>query len=168
MANRLLFILATGTLALGAMNAASPHDQSPEQATEYPAASESVAPLVGAADFVKAAARSGHFEIASGRMAFAKSENQAVQEFARMMIEDHQRMNEQLTQACALSVTGQTLDAVYVANRIAGHKPTIASCEYKAENGEARSLRTLARGALPKLRPHLQQAEASVRDTGAP
>lgn len=150
---------------------------------------------------IKASAQKGHLsdpEIASvavtankididaAEQAQRKSKNNAVIEFAKTMINDHQSVidkavalvkklgvtpkdnplskqlsaNAKTTRAKLQSKSGRAFDRAYVNNEVAYHKAVIAAVKNKlipeAQNAE---LKSLLQSVLPVLNTHLEHAE---------
>ncbi|AWK87066.1 DUF4142 domain-containing protein [Azospirillum thermophilum] len=151
---------------------------------------EDVAQLGSARDFVTQAASSGFFEVESSRLALDRSQSDQVRSFARQMIEDHTRVNQQLatlsraqgieppmqpdatfqqklTQLQGLS--GNSFDRMYLNEQVTAHKQAV-NLFATAANSTAADMapyQAFAAQTLPVLRHHLQEAEA-LAGTGMP
>jgi len=133
-------------------------------------------------DFLENAIQGSYAEIEGSQLALEKSEDAEVRDFAQMMIDDHQKMVQeaselarqkgveapdgpslmQTTEITALkALTGGAFDAMYV-NRIgvAAHESTIQMFEEAQQNVQDPDIRAMIDKTLPKLREHLQMAQA--------
>lgn len=140
--------------------------------------------------FVEKAAISDMFEIQSSQLAMEKSNNNDIKQFARMMVNDHTKVSEELksiaqkvqgvqlpTQMDAehqkkldqlRSAAGPQFDQRYRSDQIQGHETAVSLFDQYAQTGENAELKSWAQKTLPQLRNHLQQAQALPRSTGAP
>lgn len=132
--------------------------------------------------FMENALQSSHAEIEGNELALEKTENADVQQFAQMMIDDHRKMLDeamklatdkgmtppdgpsimQTTEITALkALTGNAFDTMYV-NRIgvAAHESAIELFEEAEKTAEDPEVKALISKTLPKLREHLQMAQA--------
>lgn len=136
----------------------------------------------GDQDFLENAIQGSYAEIEGSRLALEKTEDPKVREFAQMMIDDHQKMVDeasalarkkgvtppdgpsvmQTTEVTALkALTGGAFDAMYV-NRIgvAAHESTVKMFEQASQDVQDPDLQAMISETLPKLREHLQMANA--------
>ena len=146
-----------------------------------PAAAAAPAAAMSAQEFVNNAASGGLFEVQSSQLALERSQNQAVQEFAQMMITDHTAVNEELAalaQAKGLTVPGEIMgppaqhmaavqaaegdnfDSTYMQHQLQAHQETIMMFQAEAQNGSDPDLRAFAEKTLPALNAHLQHAQS--------
>lgn len=131
-------------------------------------------------DFVAAAASSDMFEIQSSQLALEKSQNDAVREFAQMMIEDHTTASEELKAAAeqdgvtvptemdekhkALleqvnSASAESFDAAYVTAQQAAHEEGLALMTSFAESGQEAALKAHAAKTAPVIQAHLEHVQ---------
>lgn len=133
-------------------------------------------------DFLENAIQGSYAEIEGSQLALEKAEDPEVREFAEMMIRDHQQMAQeasdlarqkgmeppdgpsmmQTTEITALKpLTGGAFEAMYV-NRIgvAAHESTIEMFEQAQQDIQDPDVRAMIEKTLPKLREHLQMAQA--------
>jgi putative membrane protein len=140
--------------------------------------------------FVEKAAISDMFEIQSSKLAMEKSNNNDIKQFARMMVDDHTKVSEEMksiaqkvqgvqvpTQMDAehqkkldqlRSASGAQFDQRYRGDQIQGHEAAVSLFDQYAQSGENAELKSWAQKTLPQLRNHLKQAQALPQSTGAP
>lgn len=134
-------------------------------------------------DFVRRAATSNQFEIASSQLAADQSENPAVKEFAQQMITDHTQVGDDLTAALTSAgedetaipdtpdpkhrkvmdrlnaASGENFDRLYIQEQIRAHREAVALFQNYANKGDNASLKAFANHTLPSLKQHLQQVQ---------
>jgi putative membrane protein len=138
---------------------------------------------IGAADrtFAHDAAVSGMAEVRLGKLAETEGATGDVKNFARRMVADHTKANDQLasiakregiTPATALDrehqaaydwldkQSGATFDRIYIDGAVTDHQKTIALFRREAKSGDNAPLKQFAETTLPVLRHHLQMAKA--------
>ena len=135
------------------------------------------------ADFYQQAMEANRKEIAAGTMAQAQAQDQAVKDYGKMMVDDHTAMNQQVSEAAGMAdaatpapdptatadlqgKTGADFDRAYIDMMVMDHQQVIAMVENAAQNASTDQAKTLAQGALPKLREHLQRAQELQRQLG--
>jgi len=132
--------------------------------------------------FLENAAQGSFAEVEASKLALEKSESEDVKEFARKMVEDHQKMASEVaalakakgatppegpslmqkTEITALrALSGGPFDKMYV-NRIgvAAHESTIEMFEEASQETRDPEVKAMIDEALPKLREHLKMAQA--------
>ncbi|MPR11163.1 DUF4142 domain-containing protein [Microvirga tunisiensis] len=141
--------------------------------------------------FVDQASIGGMAEVEFGRLAERKSQNNAVKEFARRMVQDHTKANDQLAdlakqngtpQAGSLDdehravqmnlekVTGHQFDLAYADSQLQDHQKTAQLLEWEIGSGQEMSLKQFASETLPIVLRHLQMVQdlkAQLAGTGA-
>jgi len=157
-------------------------EESPSTSSSEPQASED---SVAAADreFALQAAEDGLLQIALGRLAVQQASSPDVKQLGQRMIDDHRKMNEELTtiaggKRIALpgeaqartkhqatiarleTLSGDAFDRAYVADMATGHAQEVARFDREASRGQDPELQAFARKTLPIVRDHL----ALVRD----
>lgn len=127
-------------------------------------------------DFYQQALDGGRKEVAAGTLASTNATDAGVKAFADMLVKDHTAMNQQVAAAAGQADaaapapeatatadlqgrTGADFDRAFVDMMVADHEKTIALFENAAENASTEEAKSLAQGALPKLREHLQAAQ---------
>ena len=134
-------------------------------------------------DFYRQAMEANRMEIAAGTMAQEQAQDQAVKDYGKMMVDDHTAMNQQVSEAAGMAdaatpapdptatadlqgKTGADFDRAYIDMMVMDHQQVIAMVENAAQNASTDQAKTLAQGALPKLREHLQRAQELQRQLG--
>jgi putative membrane protein len=140
--------------------------------------------------FVKKAAITNMFEIKSGQIADKKSNNPQVQQFARMIINDHQQMQNKLEAAAKnmqgvkvptkldskhqkmikqlQSASGAKFLRTFKNQEVAGHKQAIQMFQSYAQDGQNSALQQLAKSGVPELQEHLRTAQSLPTSASAP
>tara|TARA_A100001518_G_C1225728_1_gene74146 strand:- start:3865 stop:4380 length:516 start_codon:yes stop_codon:yes gene_type:complete len=139
-------------------------------------------------NFVDEASAKGIAEIETAKMALDKGTSEDVKQFAKMMIDDHTKANQelaQLTQAKDLEMSdeatlmdkakamilklrdGENFDEAYANNQVVAHEQTIEMYQDYVEGGENADLKQFAQKTLPKLEEHLKQAKDLQAKHGA-
>jgi putative membrane protein len=132
-------------------------------------------------DFVKNAAVGGMFEIQSSQLAAQKA-NGSTRNFAEQMINDHQKMSNDLksvvqdqnAEASMPSqldkshqemldklqrLNGAAFERQYKKDQIVAHKQAVALFKHYAKTGDDAALKTWADQSLPELEHHLNMAD---------
>jgi putative membrane protein len=130
--------------------------------------------------FIDAAAIGGMAEIELGRLAEQKGQNEAVRGFARRMIEDHGKANDQLSGLAKEdgidvpdkldqehkavrdrleAANGAEFDLAYVEGQVADHQKTVQLLEYEIGSGQDVELKSFASDTLPVVLEHLRAAQ---------
>lgn len=135
-----------------------------------------------AKEFVDKAGVSGLAEVEMGQLGVQKAKNAQVKAFAKTMVADHTKANQELVTAIkgkGLQVpssrtdmhkammeklqqqdAGKDFDHAYMAQMIEDHKAAVELFESAADDdGLDMNLRGYAKQTLPALREHLQQAQ---------
>ncbi len=132
-------------------------------------------------DFVKEAAISDMFEIASSKLAIEKSDD-ATKKFATQMVADHMKTSAQLKAAVAsdpkspipdaldsshqtkldnlASLNGADFTKAYHDGQVSAHKDAVSLFQRYANGGDSEKLKTWAANTLPNLQHHLDMAQA--------
>lgn len=133
-----------------------------------------------ATPYLETAGMSDVYEITSSQIALQKSRNPDIRRFATMLIGDHTMTTDQaLAAAKAGGVTapppvlnaqfraliaelgnasGPDFDRLYIGQQIPAHQGALELQTAYAANGDVAQLRTAARGAVPVIRMHLDDA----------
>jgi putative membrane protein len=130
--------------------------------------------------FINQAGFGGVAEVQASQMAETRASSPAVMKFARMMIADHTRANEELAelarqlglaapsgpdtgrqQAARMlsNLSGAKFDQEYIALQVAEHRVAVALFQAEASGGQEAAIRNFATRYEPTLRQHLRQAE---------
>jgi len=130
--------------------------------------------------FIEKTAQAGMAEVDAGKLAETKADGQEVKDFARRMVEDHAKANEEMKQLAASKGAGMPNDVdrkhrrimdklqhhtaaqferEYLRNQVSDHKDVVRAFEKEAKGGGDADLRNWAAGKLPTLREHLRMAQ---------
>lgn len=128
-------------------------------------------------DFLEKAAKAGFKEVAVSRAVLARSTDPKTREFAQMTVTDHAATNQELTTLAKskfVSLPAETdadkeadkwaqksgnVDKAYLDEMISDHKEAVKLFE-KGAKAEDADIAAFARKTLPKLKHHLEEAEA--------
>jgi putative membrane protein len=141
-----------------------------------------------AKDFAMAASQSDQYEILAATVAEAQSQDPRIRTFARQMIQEHTRLDEDLRKAAMASglpplvsgmssdqasllsslqsVRGADFDKTYARQQELAHAQAVAVEESFAAAGSDPNLRKAAEAALPAIRNHLKMAQQLSADVG--
>lgn len=132
-------------------------------------------------EFAVAAADGGMMEVQLGELAQTNGSSAKVKEFAKTMVTDHGKANEELkalaqqkniTLPMALSdekqkkyddlakKKGAEFDKDYVSFMVSDHKEDISEFEEAAKDAKDPDVKAWAAGKVPTLKHHLEMAEA--------
>jgi putative membrane protein len=129
--------------------------------------------------FIDNATTSGATEIEAGRLALLQANSNAVKNFARTMVSDHEKLSRQLQDvllsqgitspqngpdvnliAQLKQLKGSEFDKAYIQQAaLQAHKDAVALFAIESQNGQNEALRQLARQALPTIQHHLEMAK---------
>ena len=184
-------ILAAGLAAALAMPAAPALAKS---AKSQPSAKSQAAMPASTKTFVKKAGMTNLFEIKAGEIAQQKSNNNDVRDYAKMIVEDHQKAQDEL-KAAAKDVNGASVPTsldqkhstmikqlqaasgakflkTFKDQQVKGHKEGVKLFQDYGQGAANEELKQFAQSTLPDLKKHLQHAQnlpttASAPTTGA-
>ena len=132
-------------------------------------------------DFVMKAAEAGIAEVAEARIALKNSQRPDVQMFARRMIADHTKANEQLKtiakeQGIDLpnapgdeelmhmkqlgALAGRDFDNAYIQKEVKDHQAAVELFTQESNGGQNTQLKSFATATLPTLKEHDKMANA--------
>lgn len=169
------------TLAIAALAASAAAPALAAQQGQKPAGGEiAVTPLPKEdREFFEDATQGGLLEIKLGQYVVKNAASEDVKRFAQKMIDDHTKLNKELTQAAqqiGLNVpqdldkkhqdmldkmtkeTGPKLDKAYMDRMVDDHQDDVKAFEKQVKDGKNVQLKQFAATALPTLRDHLTQA----------
>jgi len=130
--------------------------------------------------FVDQASIGGMAEVELGRLAERKSQNAAIKDFARRMVQDHTKAGDQLmslakqantppagslddehqgVRADLDKLSGHQFDLAYIDGQVQDHQKTAQLLEWEIGSGQDASLKKFASEALPTVLQHLQIAQ---------
>jgi putative membrane protein len=131
-------------------------------------------------DFVRNATQGGMCEVMLGELAQRQSSSTEIKEFGKMMVNDHQKANEELKKLTGergyrdiptqpttnarndydkLSrLNGREFDRAFAQQMVKDHEATVKLFQQQAENGKDEQIRNWARKTLPTLERHLEHS----------
>jgi putative membrane protein len=140
-------------------------------------------------DFLREANTGNLKEVEMARVAVRQTTNEKVRSFAQRMIDDHTKMNQELTQLAREkglnlgeqlpqearsdinrigNVNGADFDRQYVKEMVQDHEKDADAFDRQARTGEDASVRSLASRCLPTIREHLRMAKDLDTNMNAP
>jgi putative membrane protein len=153
-----------------------------DDAAAQPAAARDTAeasPKDPAQAFIMEAYSGNLFEIQAGQWVAQKAQDDQTKQFARMLVQDHQKANQQLKQIAQSAnipvqeklgavhqaklqkmqqCSASELSRKFIFGQVAGHTMNVLEYGYQAQNAQNDQVKQYASQALPKLQQHLQQA----------
>jgi putative membrane protein len=127
-------------------------------------------------------------EIELGKLAERKAANSSVKTFARRMVEDHTKANEQLVilakqagialpseldpdhkamKATLEQVSGAAFDLVFMQGQVIDHQKTVTLLIWEIGQGQETELQRFAAATLPIVLEHLEHAKALAAQLNA-
>jgi putative membrane protein len=137
--------------------------------------------------FVMKASAAGLAEVNLAMQAEKQASNEDVKKFARHMIRDHTKANQELNkladkkritvaqrmdprhQALAtrlVGMTGEAFDRAYMTQMVADHDEAVKLFEAEAKNGQDADLKEFASKTLPTLKEHRKMAHDLAKTVG--
>ena len=137
-------------------------------------------------EFMNEAASGGMMEVELGQLAANKAVSADVKKFAKMMVDDHTKANNELKSLAAqkgitlpamlmekhqkmvndlTAKTGKEFDKEYMNMMVDDHKEDIDAFEKAAEKGNDADLKAFAAKTIPTLKQHLEMAEKTEKIT---
>jgi putative membrane protein len=137
--------------------------------------------------FAKRAAEGGMAEVKLGQLAQEKGSSQAVKDFGKRMVDDHNKANDQLKQAASKQsidlpsdvkprdkaqydklskLSGTDFDRAYARMMVRDHNKDVAEFQREANNGKDSDLKSFASSTLPTLQDHLKMARDMEKEVG--
>jgi putative membrane protein len=134
------------------------------------------------AAFAKKAAIGGMAEVAMGKLAQQKAQNDQVKQFGARMVDDHSKANDELKQIASAKgialpsepdaqhkskmakmekLSGAAFDRAYMDEMVGDHKHDVADFRKEASSGKDSDLKAFASKTLPTLEDHLKMAQAT-------
>lgn len=189
-----VLFLAAATMSLAACEKSGDDTVPADSATEVipmdeaianpdaPVTAEDAAVPQGAQAFVDSMAAGDMFAVESSKLAATMAKNQAVKDFAAMMVKEHTDSNAQLKALTgamtppiattplldpaqdadlnALRSAGERFDQLYVQKQIMVHEKALALLQDYVANGKVPELKDFAGKMAPKVEGHLKQVRA--------
>jgi putative membrane protein len=131
----------------------------------------------------------GMAEVEFGKIADGKAQSSSVKDFARRMVQDHSRANEQLEKLAKranIPLAGElgpdekamkdeldrssarSFDLAYMQGQLVGHQKAVILLQYEIGQGQDSELQRFAAESLPVVIGHLEMARAVIGElTGA-
>jgi putative membrane protein len=141
----------------------------------------------GDTSFIKEAAKGGLMEVKMGQTAKDHASNQDVKNYGDMLVKDHSKANERLTQLASQKgvnlademsakesramkdieeKSGADFDRAFIEDAIKDHRKDIAKFEKASRDLNDSELKAFATETLPTLRNHLAEAERIAKSLG--
>ncbi|WP_367867243.1 DUF4142 domain-containing protein [Pedobacter sp. WC2423] len=182
---KIIYSLAIATAALAFQSCNSGTKDSKETAdslnktkdtTSNVMATGGIAVAPSDAEFATKAAVGGMAEVGLGKLALTKATNTQLKEFAKMMVSDHGKANEELmliakqkniTLPAAVDEdhqkkmneldkkTGKDFDKAYAEAMVDGHEKTLKLMQDEAKNGKDADIKAFASKTTPVVQTHL-------------
>ena len=132
--------------------------------------------------FIEEAAQGGMAEVELGKLAQQKASIDQVKQFAKRMVDDHQKANDQLKQLASSKgvnvptdlkaadrreidklqkLSGADFDREYMSHMVSDHKKDVKEFESTAKKAKDNDVKNFAATTLPTLQQHLQQAQSA-------
>ena len=139
------------------------------------------APVMGDKVFVKKAISGNYNEIDASKMALQKSQNDQVKQYAQKMIDDHQKMLDDLHALAGQEnikfkdeptgegkkmakkldgLNGAAFDKAYVDGMVKDHKEDVQDFTTEINSGKDQPTKDAAQKSLPVIQDHLQMIQA--------
>lgn len=169
-----LSILAVSGLSIAARGAAQQGTGADTTAATAPTLDKSDL------EFFEDAAQGGLAEVRLGQLVQKQAVNDDVKAFAQRMVDDHTKLNNQLTQLAQkrrgvmvpraldrkhqdevdkiAKETGDKLDKSYIDRMVDDHENDVKAFQKQVKEGKDEELKAIAASALPTLQDHLTQA----------
>jgi putative membrane protein len=138
-------------------------------------------------DFVAKAASSGMMEVEANRSAIGQTNSDRVKKFAKHMVEDHTKANQELMALAARKglrvpqgmsekhfdqlkslskLTDDPFNAAFAKAQVAAHEEAVALFENASKSLKDPDLKAFAEKTLPTIKHHLEMARDLSKDTG--
>jgi putative membrane protein len=194
MKSRRLFVAPVLGAALmiwsGAAFAQDASSQSGSAASQKSDQSSSSSSQLSAKDkeFVMKAAKGGMQEVELGQLVADKAQSDDVKQFAKRMVDDHSKANDELKslaqqkgitlptdlgadgkamKAKLEKLSGAQLDKTYMQHMVMDHNKDVKEFQTESQNAKDSDLKSWAQKTLPTLQDHLKQAKDVASKTGA-
>jgi len=138
--------------------------------------------------FAQLLATGGMAEVEFGKIADRKAQSSSVKEFARRMVQDHSRANEQLEKLAKQAniplptelgpdekamkneldgTSARGFDLAYMQGQLIGHQKAVILLQYEIGQGQDGELQRFAAESLPVVMGHLEMARAVMAEITA-
>jgi putative membrane protein len=173
---------------LGAVTAAlAARAAVPSDTAKSTSKTKSSVPVMSDPAFARAAAEGSFAEVKLGRLAEEKASSQVVKDFAKRMVTDHTKADDDLKAAASkdkLSISiptqldardqatydrlskfsGSRFDRAYARDMVRDHVTDVAAFRHEANDGKDASIKSFASQTLPTLEDHLKDARTMLHD----
>jgi len=130
--------------------------------------------------WVMNAARDGVAEVELGKLAEEKASSTQVKDFAKKMVDDHGKANDELKSIASTKnitlpsetdakhkatidrlskLSGDAFDRAFTQDMLSDHKKAVSAFRTESKNGKDPEVKAFAAKTLPTLESHLKQAE---------
>jgi len=130
--------------------------------------------------WVMTAARDGIAEVELGRLASEKASSSEVKDFAKKMVDDHSKANDELKSIASTKnitlptetdgkhkaaidrlskMSGEAFDRAFAQDMLSDHKKAVSAFRTESKSGKDPEVKAFAAKTLPTLESHLKQAE---------
>jgi putative membrane protein len=176
----------TGSDPQAGANQPRPADPATDTAGSRPASPNAAQPANAQTNpdgrFVMEAAQGGLAEVELGRLAADKAQSDAVKQFARRMITDHGKANDELksvaqskritlpteldathkaTKDRLSQMSGANFDRAYMQEMVNDHQKTVTLFREESQTGKDPELKAWAAKTLPVIQEHFQMAQSA-------
>jgi len=131
-------------------------------------------------EWVMNVARDGLAEVELGRLASEKASSEQVKEFAKKMVDDHSKANDELKSIASTKnitlpsdtdskhkatidrlskMSGEAFDRAFAQDMLSNHKKAVSAFRSESKSGKDPEVKAFAAKTLPTLEGHLKQAE---------
>lgn len=137
--------------------------------------------------FIDDAAKAGHFEIETSKLALKKSGSAEVKQFAQRMIDDHTKVGQELGQLASkkgveaptepslmqkgklktLDLRDDGFDKAYADDAVSAHESAVELFEKASKDAKDADVKAFAAKNLPALQEHLKMAQQLQKTTEA-
>jgi putative membrane protein len=168
-----------------APEATKPSDMTQKPAATSPSADTAAKLSTGDRNFIETAASSGKAEVEMGKLAVEKARNPQVKDFAKMMVEDHGKVNDKLmawakqnkaelpkelkpehkrSQTTLSGLSDAQLDRAYMDTMVQQHQKAVQLFTQQSTAGQNPELKQFAADTLPTVQQHLKMAQQITAD----
>jgi len=138
----------------------------------------------GDRSFIMQATNGGMVEVTLSKFALQKSARPDVKDFAKTIVDDHDKAGMELSMVAAKlgappykpavdehadmkrfgQLAGEKFDSAYIERMVRDHGGTVALFEKQASHGDAGELKAFATKTLPVLKMHLEMIKTSHKE----
>jgi putative membrane protein len=193
-------VLAGALLLCGSMAIAQAPRDSSGPASQTPGQNPSMDPQMNGMQgpnqpspmdrtFVSRAMQGSMAEVQIAQLTLQKSSNDQVKQFAQRMIDDHNKLNEQMkpvadqlgvkapdqiskndrkTIAKLQGLSGSAYDQAYIKDMVRDHKQDLSQFQTEASSGQDQTVKDAANQGSKVIAQHLQMAQQLAKDQNVP